>query len=59
MVPQGGRYRSMSPESEAVGGSVHIVLALSYFLPSVVGPSDPSHHLPIFLICPLSPLTWP
>ena len=42
MVPQGGRYRLMSPELDAVGGSVRMASALSYFLPSVAGPSDPS-----------------
>jgi len=41
MVPQGGRYRSTSPELEAVGGSVRTASALSYFPPSVAG-SDPS-----------------
>ena len=42
MVPQGGRYKSTSPELEAVGGSVRTASALSYFPPSVAGPSDPS-----------------
>jgi len=42
MVPQGGRYKLMSPELDAVGGLVCTALALSYFLPSVTGPSDPS-----------------
>jgi len=42
MVPQGGRYRSTSPELEAFRGLVCMALALSYFPPSVAGPSDPS-----------------
>jgi len=42
MVPQGGRYKLTSPDLEAVGGLVHMASALSYFLPSVAGPSDPS-----------------
>jgi len=49
MVPQGGRYRSTSPELEAVGGSVRMASALSYFPPSVARPSDlspPSSYVP-------------
>jgi len=58
MVLQGGRYKSMSPELEAVGGSVRMASALSYFPPSVAGPSDPSRHPPMFLIHLLSLLIW-
>jgi len=59
MVPQGGRYKSTSPELEAVGGSVRTASALSYFPPSVAGPSDPSRHPPMILIRLLSLLIWP
>jgi len=59
IVPQGGRYMSMSPELEAVGGSVHTASALSYFPPSVAGPSDPSLPSSYVPNPSLSLLIWP